>query len=162
MVLNKALFYLDLAHLRDTGAVFTTTAYIALPLGPVVARYETKLIRPLEKAGIAVQGEDGFARPVRFTASETIETPSATDYIADLASKVANWAGELTSTKVSDFSHENLGWKFARNKHDGRPSSINMTIAMQQVLDADPWLEEDLSFEELASTNSASGAEQGW
>ena len=63
--LNKAVFYLDLFALRYLGAPVTRSAFIALKLGPVVAKYEKRLIKPLMEEGIAVQEEEGMAKPIR-------------------------------------------------------------------------------------------------
>ncbi len=65
LLLNKALFYLDLYTLRDQGKLLTECEYIALPAGPTVASYERRLVRDLRTAGLAVQNERGDTKPVR-------------------------------------------------------------------------------------------------
>ena len=55
VVLNKALFYLDLASLRDRGATITHNAFIAIQHGPVIAKYPKRLVGQLEGLGIAKQ-----------------------------------------------------------------------------------------------------------
>src|SRR4029078_3810977 len=64
VVLNKALFYLDLAALRDVAHVRPDQKYLALPMGPVLDKYERRIIRDLERAGLARQVEEGMAKPV--------------------------------------------------------------------------------------------------
>ncbi len=53
VVLNKALFYVDLVSLRDYGNTLTENTYIALENGPVVAKYQQRLVKPLAEARIA-------------------------------------------------------------------------------------------------------------
>src|SRR5437773_2192449 len=55
VVLNKALFYLDLHALRDLGKTVTDQEYVALPQGPVVDSYKNILIKPLVEGGMAEQ-----------------------------------------------------------------------------------------------------------
>lgn len=63
VVLNKALFYLDLHALRDYGTTVTDQEYVALPQGPVVDSYKEILIKPL------VEGtwRSNFRRPLAGT-----------------------------------------------------------------------------------------------
>ena len=55
VVLNKVLFYLDLASLRDRSETLTGNSYIAIQQGPVVANYPKRLVEELESRGIARQ-----------------------------------------------------------------------------------------------------------
>ena len=141
--LNKALFYLDLASLRDCGEAFTRNSYIALDNGPVVAKYQDRLIKPLKKSGIATQEADGDARPIKL-----LELPGFTKLtpkIQELAVKVSRWCSGRTSRELSDYSHQNLGWIIARRKAleaKGQKQVIDMHIAMQQIIDSDPWVNE--------------------
>lgn len=74
VVLNKALFYLDLASLRDRGETITHNSYIALQNGPVVAKYPQRLIKPLEE-----QGAGSAVRPkCRATSRRDVARPGAT------------------------------------------------------------------------------------
>lgn len=143
VVLNKALFYLDLASLRDLGDTVTHNTYIALPMGPVVARYDKRLVTALEKEGLAEQRPDGLAKPVRLISDRRPEHLSVPQL--ELAARVAHWAKDLSSTYVSDYSHRNPGWLLARTRGGGNvPKPINMSIAMQQIMDEDPWLDEPI------------------
>ena len=49
VVLNKALFYLDLIALRDFGRTITGERYVALPQGPMVADYARKIVHGEEQ-----------------------------------------------------------------------------------------------------------------
>ncbi len=151
--LNKALFYLDLLSLRDKGSTFTQNAYIALEMGPVVAKYPTKLIKAMEREGIATQGEMGLANPVTL-----IRLPSltrVTGEISEMASSIAKWCARQTSKMISDYSHNNIGWIIAREdeRHSGKKQVIDMNIAMQQIVNDDPWVNSALSQSSQAACN---------
>lgn len=143
--LNKALFYLDLVALRDTGKTITDNVYLAFERGPVMDGYKEKLIGALEKAGLARQDIDGMSEPVVLTGS----LPSyhyMDDYLREKAGEVARKVASVTAGRISIESHKNWGWKFAdarqKKNGSGTPQRINMFIAMQQLCDKDPWLAE--------------------
>ena len=164
VVLNKALFYLDLIALRDLGRDVTGSAYVALHQGPVVAKYKQRLISALESAGVAEQVQVGRAKPIRLKALPESTEPLAPDELR-LVDEVASFVGKLTSTKASDLSHENPGWQIAYSAGQGQgspPLPIDMLIAMQQVLDDDPWLSEDIDDETRAVAERSSSAELEW
>jgi hypothetical protein len=147
VVLNKALFYFDLSALRDFGNTVTGAKYFALPKGPVVGNYEKKICRDLSRAGLAKQLEDGAAKPmlvVKAIKFEAIGKPELT-----LAGKIAAFASKFTSNDISDFSHENIGWKVARQRYmPGKQApEVDLCIAMQQILEEDPWMNEPLDTE---------------
>ena len=50
---------------------------------------------------------------------------------------------DASSRQASDYSHENPGWKRAwiESQRTGKPSAVNMLVAMQQIIEADPWME---------------------
>jgi hypothetical protein len=68
VVLNKALFYLDLSALRDLGVTVTGQRYFALPQGPIVGKYDKKIVDRLEKLGWAKQLQVGNAKPMKVLA----------------------------------------------------------------------------------------------
>lgn len=144
VVFNKALFYLDLLALRDFGHTATGSTYLALPMGPVVAKYEKRLVKALTNAGIARQVTDGMAKPVELV-SPLSEYHHLTPEERKYASAIAASVGKHTSADVSEFSHENLGWRhaFENGNKLGKPAApIDMHLALQQVCDDDPWLTE--------------------
>ncbi|MDZ4848413.1 MAG: Panacea domain-containing protein [Pirellulaceae bacterium] len=161
VVLNKVLFYLDLASLRDRGETITHNAYIALQNGPVVARYQQRLINLLDEKGLARQISqwDG-SKPIvlencpahfEFLDSDAMITISdVTGFFADATSRIA-----------SDFSHKNPGWQLAWNHYlrEGNAAAVNMRIAMQQIVESDPWMQVPLSGDDeiLASADNAVG-----
>ncbi len=142
--LNKALFYLDLWALRDNGATITSTTYLALPAGPVVARYDKRLIAALEDAGLAQQDtsdDENTTKPVCLLA-----TPRTTLLTAEqraMIQQIGRWASEHSARELSEKSHRNDGWRLAWDTGLGakKPAQpINLRIAMQQILDIDPWV----------------------
>jgi Protein of unknown function (DUF4065) len=154
--LNKGLFYLDLASLRDFGETFTNNTYIALPQGPVVAKYPARLIKPLQEEGIAEQKSEGLANPVLL-----LKLPRfawITSDVRKIAQNVARWCSDKSSVEVSEFSHRNPGWLIAREDEaqaNGKKQVIDMYIAMQQILDDDPWLSDPITKASLAACNLA-------
>lgn len=154
--LNKALFYLDLAALRDHGSTVTGNPYIALALGPVVAKYKQRLVDELERAGLAVQEEEGKARPVRLL-QELDEYEYLTPELLEMAARIARWAAAHEARHVSAESHFNIGWHLANEKRreTGRPHAIDMLVALDQVVDGDPWLYQDLTDGDRARVQSA-------
>lgn len=144
--LNKALFYLDLASLRDCGDTFTKASYVALHYGPVVAKYPARLLKPLEADDIAVQSEEGLANPV--TLVKLPEFTLITPKVKEIARSVSRWCSGRSSSELSKYSHENPGWviAFDNQRHEGRAKQIiDMNIAMQQIVDSDPWTSEPFS-----------------
>jgi hypothetical protein len=137
--LNKALFYLDLYSLRDTGKTITQNTYVALPLGPVVADYPKHLVKELEKRELAVQTNEGDSKPVHVRA-EIVDFQYLNDDARQLADEIGREIAKKTSSALSEFSHENVGWRLARE--DGKPKPIDMRVALQQLADEDPWLSE--------------------
>jgi hypothetical protein len=153
VTINKALFYLDLVALRDLGETVTQNTYIALEWGPVIAKYKQRLIRELEAGGYAVQGTTGddLSRPLRlrrrFEDLSFIPGPLRLK-LAD----IVRWACSQKAGGLSDISHGNPGWiaSYREGLSAGKkPQPINMSLALQQLGDKDPWLESSFSPEEL-------------
>jgi len=137
IALNKALFYSDLVALRDFGATITGSRYLALPMGPMIASYERNLVGELEERKWAAQVEVGMGAPLVLLISPTSKLTA--DQV-DLLEEAGGWASNRIATQLSTFSHQNIGWITAQ--------SINMVLALQQLMDADddheddPWLVE--------------------
>ena len=155
--LNKAIFYLDLVSLRDLGHPVTYAPFIALQNGPVVAKYDERLIGGLENAGIAVQEVDGKSKPIHLMAPVKpyrFVDPSLVPAIKLISRQFSG----NSSSKASDLSHKNRGWEMAYNDGLGggqKPLAINMLIAMQQIIGNDPWMKSSLSDEEEVALNAA-------
>ena len=163
VVLTKALFYLDLASLRDRGQTVTGNSFIAIQQGPVVAKYPQRLISQLQDRGIARQiSEWDGSKPVLLE-----NCPSHFEYIdADtllLANAVTSYFAEGTSRQASEYSHENPGWRLAWNQYrrTGKPCAINMRIALQQIVEDDPWLDRPMMNDDeiLAAADEACGVD---
>jgi hypothetical protein len=143
VVLNKVLFYLDLASLRDRASTITGNTFLGIQQGPVVAKYPQRLIGQLETRGIAKQISDwDGSKPVLLESSPNHIRFLDADAMT-LVSAVTNWFAPKTSSQVSEFSHENPGWQlaWATYRRTGKPSPINMRIAMQQIVEDDPWMD---------------------
>lgn len=162
VVLNKALFYLDLYSLRDIGEPVSHNTFMALQQGPVVAKYPERLVKPLSDAGIAIQEVDGPSKPVKLTGAGG-DLSLLSEPQIQLARTIAGWFSGATSADASEFSHKNPGWKIAFDAgmgRSGRPKPIDLHIAMQQIVDVDPWLSEPLdvcSSEALAMADRNEG-----
>lgn len=164
VVLNKVLFYLDLASLRDRAATITGNTYLGIQQGPVVAKYPKRLISQLESRGIAKQiSEWDGSKPVLLETS-----PSHIQFLdADamtLVSAVTNWFAPKTSAQASEYSHENPGWQLAWSefRRTGKPCQINMRIAMQQIIEDDPWMDMPLLNGDDALVEADSGVGADW
>ena len=151
--LMKALFYFDLRCLRDAGELPTGQTFLALPAGPVVARYQKRVVGELESRGLALQdAEDDGSKPVCLIRS--LRSEDTIERFGPSAREIGRWARHRTPKELSDFSHQNVGWKIAWDAGLGseRPARpISMRIAMQQLLDVDPWLDEPPNGEEVAA-----------
>jgi hypothetical protein len=163
VVLNKALFYLDLASLRDHGETITHNSYIALQQGPVVAKYNSRLIGQLESRGIGKQiSEWDGSKPIILEACpQHFEFVNADAMI--LVSAVTSYFADATSRKASEYSHDNPGWQLAwdESRRSGTPTAVNMRIALQQIVEDDPWMDLPLLNDDaiLAAADAGSGAD---
>lgn len=171
VVLNKALFYLDLHALRDFGTTVTDQEYVALPQGPVVDSYKEILVKPLVEGGLA---EQLLASAGRYRWKPLRVKNPFTRFVylgereQDLAQHIsAGFLNSFISAAVSAFSHENPGWRVAYSKYEeGRPPvKIDMLLALQQ-LDGDDddaaWLSEPLDADTMAICNAATSATILW
>lgn len=139
--LNKALFYLDLWALLEHGRVVTSSPFIAIKAGPVVAKYERRLIRELRNRKVAAQTEEGdsvtlLSKPLRQHLDEEE---------AALAIKLGKWASSHSAGWLSDYSHKNIGWIAAWSAGLGagpghQPKAIDLIVAMQQLAEVDDWV----------------------
>jgi len=163
--LNKALFYVDLLALRDTGSTLTGATYLGMDQGPTVADFQRKLVKRLVRAGWAEQVEQGMAKPLRVLKQidpSEIFSPDEVDLLADMAKAVA----KQTATWLSDLSHENVGWQIAhergRQVGNGAAAPIDMRIALQQLpddeSDVSPWIKAPLTKQETTLVNERTRA----
>lgn len=156
--LNKALFYFELQCLLETGRTVTGATFVALRAGPVVESYSQDLIAGLERSRVATQDSDNpDYKPV--VLMRRVEPKWLTNRQIELANDVARWAHSEKATSLSMYSHENPGWCVAYEQAEG--TSINMYLAMQQLLDDDPWVENgDLAPEERAALEGVDDLEE--
>ncbi len=160
--LNKALFYLDLHALLDTGATVTGETYVALRAGPVVEGYRERLIGELERTRIAMQDDDNPSYMPVILRHPVKPTRLGAGLVA-MAHTIGRWAASKQAVELSDFSHENPAWQLAWDRGSGQGSSIDMRLAIQQLADADPWLDEPLSPSEKSAFGAADvGVSRPW
>ncbi len=139
--INKALFYADILALRDLGNTITRNTFLALDQGPVVAKYDKHLVKAMEKAGLGRQLKIGKAKPLELTAAP-MRGPLTDDEVR-LLRIVSGSLTHATSADASAFSHENHAWRLAYEAGlgaGGPPKPVNLVLAMQQMVDPDPWL----------------------
>jgi hypothetical protein len=167
VVLNKALFYLDLYALRDLGKVVTGQKYVALPQGPVVDQYKTRVVKSLSDAGLAKQlSSDNNAKPLRvLTPLERLHHLNADERL--IAKEMGEGLNRFTSTAISTYSHDNPGWIIARQKYNSETNPapvINMQLALQQLADEDDdtWIDEAVDETLMASLKKAEAATVPW
>jgi hypothetical protein len=162
VVLNKALFYLDLYALLEFGHTVTGIPYVALPYGPVVKDYPKRLVKALEEAGLAHQEPDGLNKPM--VADSCLPVDLAPE-VNPLVDHVVAHIGQFTSSEAVDYAHQNPGWRMAREQtKPPRPAEeINMMLALQQLAAEDPWLSAPLTPDEAhALHQAASGPTYPW
>jgi hypothetical protein len=159
VVLNKALFYLDLYAMRDLGSPVTGMSFVSSSMGPTVKDYQERLVSELWRRGIARQRVDGSARPVVLTKEPVYE--QLDERQRELAKRIGARASTLKSSDASDFSHANLGWKIARGD-EAKERAINMHLAMQQILDEDTWLDSPATPEEQRSFDAVTESDITW
>ena len=163
--LNKSLFFLDLAALRDTGTALTRNVYLALKQGPIMHGYKDRLIRDLSSIGLLRQDNTGLGKPVVLKASRQ-SYRYMDDHMRWIAMRVADTIAGETASHVSKLSHKNPGWRIAweRGAKQGKsPAPINMLIAMQQIAGRDPWLDQPADAELNAVLREAeAGAGFAW
>jgi Protein of unknown function (DUF4065) len=152
--LNKALFYLDLHALLESGTTATGETYVALRAGPVVEGYRERLIGELERCRIAMQDDDNPSYMPVILRHPIKPTRLGAEMLA-MARTVGRWAASKQAGELSDFSHENAAWRLAWDA--GQGSSIDLRLAIQQIADADPWLDAPVSPEEAAVFDAADG-----
>ena len=164
VVLNKVLFYLDLASLRDRAETITGNAYLGIQQGPIVAKYPKRLIGQLESRGIAKQISD-------WDGSKPVQLESVPNHIQfldadamNLVAAVTTWFAPKTSAQASDFSHENPGWQLAWSEYrrTGKVCAINMRIAMQQIIEDDPWMDTPLLDHDQILAEADAGVGADW
>ena len=155
--LNKALFYLDLYSLCHWGKTLSDSPYMALEMGPVVAKYKQRLVKPLVNSGLAEELKEGMAEPLRL-----IKELENFEFLNERAIQKAKEFGltcsQMSAAEISKRSHLNPGWAIAyanglKKRQPAKP--INLLIAMQELDDQDVWVDQKLTMDEKASVTAA-------
>lgn len=129
------------------GKTVTRNPYIALPLGPVIAKYDKRIVNELTREGVLIQrDEENGAKPVVLKKRE--ESLLLTHEEIELAHEIGKlFSEEFSSGRASVISHRNEGWEIAfKLGYDAGkpPRAIDMNIALQQIVDEDPWMDEPI------------------
>ena len=161
VLLNKALFYSDLLALRDLGSTITGAKYVAIKNGPVVRNYTKTIVDPLVARGLVRQNAEGNAKPVEIVKPLSKYTHLTAAQIARVG-KVALVIATMTSARASDLAHKNPGWSVAYRGPNRQGDIIDMDIALQQVMESDPWLSSPLTAVESAAAFDVSGPLVDW
>ncbi|MBM4061404.1 MAG: DUF4065 domain-containing protein [Planctomycetes bacterium] len=138
-VLNRTLFYADLCALRDLGKPITGSDFVALPQGPVLRDCARVLVEELDRAGLAEQVVEGQENAV-IARGEIAEFTLLSSEEVGIVRLVARTIHGRTAAWVSEYSHENEAWQVAFRAGTG--SKIDRILAMQQVVEEDPWVGE--------------------
>lgn len=112
--LNKLLFYADMTGFYLTGRGLSGSQYVNLPYGPVPDKFE-EMIDHAEEMGIieasGVAGKEPTVRLIR--PGET-----STDVLDEADLRVLDWVAEtyggLSTTEITDLSHEELAYRNTR------------------------------------------------
>lgn len=85
-------------------------------------------------------------------------------FTAPKVSDVTSFFADSTSRIASEFSHRNPGWQLAWNQYqrDGKPVAVNMRIALQQIIEADPWMLRPISDGNQMLSNADAAIGEDW
>ncbi len=62
------------------------------------------------------------------------------------STRIGRWAKKESASALSDYSHKNIGWQLAWAAGLGQShpaQKVDLHIAMQQIMERDPWLDEE-------------------
>lgn len=146
--LMKGLFYLDLEWLLEKGETFTGATWVALENGPVVEDYKVQLVRPLLDAADVEERKvvsAPFAGVPKVLVLREPPVQPEDEHLELVARRVATFVSD-PDVDISAYTHENPAWIEAYRAGPG--TRIDMVLAMLQVQDEDPWLNEPFTEEE--------------
>jgi uncharacterized phage-associated protein len=114
MKLNKLLFYADLTGFYLTGRGLSGAQYVNLPYGPVPDKFEEMIDHAVEIGAIesaSVPGKEPTVRVVK-PGAEVVDVLDESDR------RVLDWVadnyGALSTTAITDLSHEEKAYKNTR------------------------------------------------
>jgi len=111
--INKCLFYAEFKHFKEYIKGITGSRYKRLPLGPVPEFYETILGNLVDEGMLEVK-EIFFEQGISGLKYKTIEEPKLaifSDTELEVIAKVKNYFKNYGAKEISDFSHEEEGYK---------------------------------------------------
>ena len=129
-VLNKLLFYSDFKHFKEYAVSITGSRYARISFGPAPDKWQHYFTLLIEEGALRVDeifyGEDVTGEKFTSERSSDLNVFSETELIT-LAS-VKRYFGGWTAKRISDFSHNEKGYRETPN---GRPISYSYAEELQ-------------------------------
>jgi putative zinc finger/helix-turn-helix YgiT family protein len=110
--LNKLLFYADFKHYKDYSVSITGMRYARYPYGPVPDKYDYYFATLVDENAVSVSEEfypNGYSGEQLISVKQTDLSMFTTSELKMLAS-VKEYFKDMTSTKISEFSHQEKGY----------------------------------------------------
>lgn len=110
--LNKLLFYADFKHYKDYSVSITGMRYARYPYGPVPDKYDYYFATLVDENAVSVSEEfypNGYSGEQLISVKQTDLSMFTTTELKMLAS-VKEYFKDMTSTKISEFSHQEKGY----------------------------------------------------
>lgn len=117
--LNKLLYYIDFLAYRDLGKPITGARYQRLKWGPAAVALKPVQTEMVDEGSLLIRSSPfgGFEqkKPIALqTADMSAFTGNEVAFVEFILSSLK----ELGAGQVSDLSHEDIGWKLARDGED--------------------------------------------
>lgn len=119
--LNKVLFYSDFLWYAQTGESITGLKYVKEDRGPapcgllpVQEQMQNDGVAILEVRPVFPRGTEKRLRPNRSAELNGLFTPDQIAFVDRIIDSLA----PVTAKDISDFSHENLGWRLAEYREE--------------------------------------------
>ncbi|WP_198013933.1 type II TA system antitoxin MqsA family protein [Desulforegula conservatrix] len=115
--LNKLLFYADFKHYKDYAASITGLRYQKLPFGPVPENYGHYFASMQHEEKAVIVEEEIYIHYVgeKFVSVKEPNLKSFTETELQTIEFVKNYFSTFNTTKISDFSHDEKGYKETAN-----------------------------------------------
>ena len=111
----KLIYFIDTNALRETGSTITGSEYIKYEHGPVPSRGE-KILKQLQRGNeIAIEQECyGSYRINKIVCQVAPENNILSEYEISLADKICRDYGSKTASYLSEISHSEPAWYYAK------------------------------------------------
>lgn len=117
--LNKLLFYADFKHFKENSVSITGLRYARIPYGPVPDKYYHFFAAFFEEKLLNVE-EIVFSNDIvgeKFTSSKDPDLSLFTESELIVLATVKNYFRSYDAKKISEFSHNETGYKETQNGH---------------------------------------------